>query len=334
MKNEILNRLKKHFVFKVESIEQEGDHPNFFNVTGKDSDGKLQRGYLCLHCPDLELSLAERLSAKAKGQAIEEPVTIAKGYPEVELSEDGEVLNQEAFVGLRGYSNFSELFTAVDEPVLSKIKEHVDSWAEQNPPALHYRDVGAPVSPSGFTKVERIAIELGACGSSYLPAWDAGRIGIEREDALLGLYLYGASFTGKTTSAYRFAELFLAARSLYSIEGKERFYRSELPVVWEADAFGDTAKAKAKTTTLTAWLESLTEPEVLILDDLDKFQFSESVGVALWGLIKRRIECRRFTLFTSNETAKQMAKRFKANSEPFLNRLEQFYLPMKFTGKD
>lgn len=344
---EIINRVKTFTAFTVESIGEECSSPDSgsstLNLKGKDADGIERETWVTVPCPELQEPIAARLNRKVRGEPAIEPVK-SLHLPPVRLKpepEDGEspeswIANVEEYIGRTAHQLLGQAFNSYEDTELRElIRQSLSAWIEANPAANYYAEASAPLSPKAFGLVERIAMLLGITDSTVMSERAAREIDLSREKDLCGLFLFGKSYLGKTTAAYRFAELYLAARILGRIENGEdvRHFGEELPVIWEADAFGDTAKAKAKATTLAGWLDSLTEPEVLILDDLDKYQFSESVGTALFGMVKRRVEARKFTIFTANQNVLQISKRLLPDTrEPFVNRMKAHFLPVKFDG--
>ncbi len=212
------------------------------------------------------------------------------------------------------------------QELVKKIDLVFNQWTKNNPATTFYEQSDKPICPAEFQLIERFSVELGL---REIPELKNLSMGPNAE--IFGLFLYGQSYTGKTTSVYRFASLFLATRILRNLENEEENWPEEVPMIWESVSFGDTAKLKAKTTKLAEWLDELIYPEVLIFDDIDKFAFSDSVATALWDIIKRRIENKRFTIFTSNITANKLVNLFPVNMrEPLLNRFRKWYLPVHF----
>ncbi|MDQ8206678.1 DnaA/Hda family protein [Coraliomargarita sp. SDUM461003] len=146
-----------------------------------------------------------------------------------------------------------------------------------------------------------------------------------------GAYLHGASFGGKTTAKWHF--ILRWTTNYVSIELLNKRPIDKAVVIWvEADEFAEKAKNKAKFGQSMDWLNELSEVPILAIDDLDKLQISESVEVAFFGLIKRRIERRKFTIISSNMEAARFVNRFSIDRrQPILNRLHKFYKPIKFT---
>lgn len=195
------------------------------------------------------------------------------------------------------------------------IKNWVELYGWGNSQLNFYEKIHDPICSKAFYTTVKYALIAGS--NAYRNP--------QGEEPFYGLFLHGSSFLGKTTAANLVRLIYCSFHAfIYQAGGNT-------PVWLEADTFGDTAKQKAKFTQLTAWLEELTEPDLLIIDDLDKFSVSESVEVALFGLLKRRIEARKFTVITANQSAPKIVQRFDSDRrEPILNRLKKFFIPIHF----
>ena len=192
-----------------------------------------------------------------------------------------------------------------------------------DPPAYSlYSAISAPPpDPIRYKAFLKLAEELHTNGDS-LPS---------------GAFLFGKSFAGKTTSAMHFLIKWATFESFwYGLSSPEDRGKLRPCYTWlEASEFAELAKNKAKFGQTMEWISELVSVKFLIIDDLDKFQLSESVEVAFFDVLKRRIESRRgFTVITSNQSLEKFVRRFAYDRRlPIENRLRKFYRPFKFVAE-
>ena len=340
----IVDRIKAATAFEIESVECDctdysksaTDNQATLDFSAGKKEGRFWTFFMDVALAD-EKSLAAKLTAKAKGLEKKEGYKM-RTLPQPAIDEEGNLTNGDGYIGKTVHSVLPFLFESIETNGISEVLDkELRPWLWSDPTIRHYSEIETPPSRSAFEMVEALAISK-AFGGSLCPGANA-RLGISAQlKNCRGLYLHGPSYRGKTTAAYHLATVFMVIAHLKKIEEElykhDDGYRADIipPAIWNADAFGDTAKAKAKASSLTKWLdEELLEPPLLILDDLDKFQFSDSVGTALFGMLKRRIECDKFTVFTANQTASKISKRFCADTQaPFLNRVKSHFIPINF----
>ena len=196
------------------------------------------------------------------------------------------------------------------------------------PPAYSFyaHNTGTPPDPTSYGAFLKLAEQLHAKkthGQESLPS---------------GAFLFGKSFTGKTTSVMHFlikwATLHTFKLGFHSSKEQNQF---QLCYRWlEASEFAELAKNKAKYGQTMEWIAELVSVKILIIDDMDKFQLSESVEVAFFDVLKRRIEWGQgFTIITSNQSMEKFVSRFAYDRRaPIENRMRTFYRPFQFKANE
>ena len=224
-----------------------------------------------------------------------------------------EGISQDCFVG-----NF---FDSVED-VWFEIKKRGQGW----PGIKHYQDTANPLCIKGFARVSEVGFHIPSKDSiKHFPP-ESGLMA-----SCQGLFVFGDSYLGKTTSVAALYNNYISMAA-YHCANLGKFKPDCVPVFMEAHEFADLAKSKARVSQTKDWLNSLCQTDLLVLDDIDKFQISESVEVALFGLIKMRIERKKFTVITSNQAVDTLVNRFDLDRrEALLNRFKVHYMPVRFT---
>lgn len=215
----------------------------------------------------------------------------------------------------------------------------------------HYAVTDDPPSPEATSAVLQtagplatwIGSELSDYGSGVLDGDIRAQWGVEPSAPFSGLYVHGDSYTGKTTSTYLWARMLLAGmayRRAIELCGGKRTERRDIQVhafygveVLSAMEFANRATAAAKASSMGEFIDGLTAPSVLILEDLDadKCSFSTSLKTALFWTVKQRIEAGQFTVITSNVRASETADLMgDGANDALLNRWRRHYIPVSF----
>lgn len=135
-------------------------------------------------------------------------------------------------------------------------RKRLNAFEEQNPGAFFYLpQQGNPPRPAQYDMVQ---------------AW--------RPDKRIALVLVGDSFTGKTTAAYHLAK--------HLVSAPEQLINKFLAVnAGELNRIPELALER----TLDEFLKSLLEPDLLLIDDLDKVRITPRVASELWTLFETRL---------------------------------------------
>lgn len=159
---------------------------------------------------------------------------------------------------------------------------------------------------------------------SLLPAPDCTRLVMDWEaDPLPGLFVHGATGTGKTRS------LLLRTRA------------------WIHDGFDDVYFLRSSEFAtgviercrpggiggLAGWMADLKAADVVALDELEKLKLSERVGVEFFELIESRLHSLKVTMLAGNFSPEATAKKLGMASEyaaPWLRRIYEFCEVIEF----
>jgi len=141
-----------------------------------------------------------------------------------------------------------------------KLEWRLDEFREKNPLSLHYlRNNGNPPRPAQHEAV-----------MNWQP-WAE-----EDQSSNLGLVLFGDSFTGKTTSAYRLAHKLVSNNTLEEFLAVNSSALNSIP-----ERILDRSIGK--------FMKELQIVDLLLIDDLDKVRITPRVASELWALFEARL---------------------------------------------
>jgi len=165
---------------------------------------------------------------------------------------------------------------------------------------------------------------------------DVGNIVLHKR---IGLYLYGGTGNGKTTTAITILNEFVIARAKLHLNGSKKILfnptlflkTSDFQNVYNAQFRGTPEMQMAASERYYKLKERMKEVELLVIDDIAMRDTTEAFKQELYEILDNRVTEELTTIFTSNVAIENLVEFL---GERISSRIEGMAFPFKFEGID
>lgn len=155
----------------------------------------------------------------------------------------------------------------------------------------------------------------------------------------IGLYLYGGTGNGKTTTAITILNEFVIARARLHLSGSKKILSnpalflktSDFQNVYNAQFRGTPEMQVAASEKYYKLKERMKEVELLVIDDIAMRDTTEAFKQELYEILDHRVTEEFTTIFTSNVALENLVEFL---GERISSRIEGMAIPFKFEGSD